>query len=97
MASGDVDDMIIRHNGGRRSICFCGEEGSLYGAQGSVDLVDDLKGVRICTLIWRAAMYRGERNEFRKLNQNTRYKVDIGRWNQSGVLGDIPVIIEEQI
>lgn len=88
--------MIIRHNGGRRSICFCGEAGALYGAQGSIDLVDDLKGARICSLIWRAAMYPGEKNDFKKLNQDARYSVEIGKWNKSGVMGEIPVSIEEQ-
>jgi hypothetical protein len=68
----------------------------LYGAQGSVDLVDDFKDERICTLIWRTAMYMGEKNDFKKLNQNTRYKVDIGRWNKVGVMGDILITIEEK-
>lgn len=96
MTSDDLDDMIIRHNGGKRSVCFFGKAGSLYGAQGSVDLVDDLKGARICTLIWRAAMYPGERNEFKKLNQDARYTIEIGRWNEFGIMGAIPVTIEER-
>jgi hypothetical protein len=68
----------------------------LYGAQGSVDLVDDFKNARICTLIWRTAVHIGEKNDFKKLNQNTSYKVDIGRWNEVGVMGHIPITIEEQ-
>jgi hypothetical protein len=83
----DVDDMVIRHNGGMRSIC------STNGSEGSVDLVDDVKDARICSLAWRASTQPGERIDLKKLNHNERYMVEIGNRNESGT---IPVTIKEQ-
>jgi hypothetical protein len=88
--------MIIRHNGGRRSICVCGENDSTSEAEGSIDLVDDVKDARICSLTWRASMQPGERNEFKKINHDTRYTVEIGDWNESGAMGMIPVTIRDR-
>lgn len=90
LTSDDVDDMVIRHNGGIRTVC------SMYGSQGSIDLVDDVRDARICSLAWRASMQPGEQNEFNKLHHDTRYMVEIGRWNESGTMGAIPVTIKEQ-
>ena len=90
LTSEDVDDMVIRHNGGMRAVC------SMYGSEGSVDLVDDVKDTRICSLAWRASTQPGERNDFKKLNHDPSYMVEIGNWNESGTMGAIPVTIKEQ-
>lgn len=86
----DVDDMVVRHKGGVRSIC-CMDE-----SQGSVDLVDDVKDKKICSLSWRASTQPGESNEFKTLNQDSDYVVEIGKWNHSGTMGEIPVTISER-
>lgn len=78
--------MVIRHNGGVRTIC------STDGSEGSVDLVDDVKDARICSLAWRAATQPGQHIDFKKLNEDERYMVEIGKWNGSGT---IPVTIKE--
>ncbi|THC88138.1 hypothetical protein EYZ11_012417 [Aspergillus tanneri] len=96
LTTDDIDDMSIRHNGGKRNICSCGETGSMSGPQGAIDLVDDVRDARICTLAWHASMEPGRRNSFTMHNQNPRYKVDIGNWNESGTMGDIPVTIGEK-
>ena len=90
LMSDDVDDMVIRHNGGIRNVC------SMYDSQGSIDLVDDVRDARICSLAWKASMHPGERNEFKKLQHDPRYMVEIGDWNESGTMGLIPVTIREQ-
>lgn len=90
LTSDDVDDFVIRHNGGVRTVC------SMYGSQGSIDLVDDVKDTRICSLAWRASMEPGEPNEFKELNHNSKYTVEIGKWNETGTMGAIPVTIKEQ-
>lgn len=87
--------MIIRHNGGRRSICVCGEADSMSETQGSIDLVDDVKDARICSLTWKASMQPGGQNEFKKINHDKRYSVDIGNWNQTGAMGMIPVTVND--
>ncbi|KAJ5394704.1 hypothetical protein N7509_006491 [Penicillium cosmopolitanum] len=75
LTSDDVDDMIIRHNGGIRMVC------SMYGSQGRIDLVDDVKDIRICT-----SMQPGSSNEFENLTtmQVTRLKLargtNLGLW-----------------
>lgn len=89
LTTDDVDDMVIRHNGGIRTIC------SMHGSQGSIDLVNDVKDVRICSLSWRASMQPGEPNEFKTLNHDASYMVQIGTWNESGTMGVIPVTIKE--
>lgn len=89
LTSEDVDDMVIRHNGGRRSIC------SMDGSEGSVDLVDDVKDTKICSLAWRTSTRPGERNDFQKLNHDERYMVEIGDWNKSGTMGAVPVTVKE--
>ena len=86
----DVDDMVIRHNGGIRNVC------SMYESQGSIDLVDDVRDAKICSLAWRASMHPEERNEFQKLNNDPRYTVEIGDWKDSGPMGVIPVTVKEQ-
>ena len=68
----------------------------MYGSQGSIDLVDDVKDMRICSLSWRASMQPGEPNEFKKLNHDASYMVEIGKWNESGTMGAVPVTIKEQ-
>jgi len=82
--------MVIRHNGGIRTIC------SMDGSKGSIDLVNDVKDKRICSLSWKASMQPGEPNEFKKLNHDASYMVEIGTWNESGTMGVIPVTIKEQ-
>ncbi|KAB8074936.1 aegerolysin type hemolysin [Aspergillus leporis] len=96
LSADDVDDMIIRHNGGRRDICACGDMGSMSGTQGAIDLIDDVKDAKICTLAWSAPMGTGRRNRFTKLDHNTNYTVDIGDWNESGTMGMVPVTVKEQ-
>ncbi|KAH8690223.1 Asp hemolysin-like protein [Talaromyces proteolyticus] len=95
LTTDDVDDTSVRHNGGRRSICSCGEAGSMSGTQGSLDLVDDVRDTKICTLTWRASMEPGKQNAFLTSNLNPRYQVDIGKWNRSGIMGEVPVSILE--
>ncbi|CAG7938072.1 unnamed protein product [Penicillium nalgiovense] len=90
LTSEDVDDMVIRHNGGIRSVC------SMDGSRGSIDLVDDVRDAKICNLTWRASPEGGERNEIEKLNQDTRYMVDIGSWNESGTVGSVLVTVKDQ-
>lgn len=90
LTSEDVDDMVIRHNGGIRSVC------STDGSQGSMDLVDDVRDATICNLTWKASTESGERNEIKKLNQDTRYMVDIGSWNESGTMESVLVTIKEE-
>jgi hypothetical protein len=90
LTSEDVDDMVIRHNGGIRSVC------SMDGSEGSIDLVDDVRDAKICNLTWRASQEGGERNEIKKLNEDTRYMVDIGSWNESGTVGSVLVTVKDQ-
>ena len=90
LTSEDVDDMVIRHNGGIRSVC------SMDGSQGSIDLVDDVRDAKICNLTWRVSPEGGERNEIKKLNHDTRYMVDIGNWNESGTVGSVLVTVKDQ-
>ncbi|KAJ5807813.1 hypothetical protein N7474_009082 [Penicillium riverlandense] len=95
LTSDDVDDMVIRHNGGRRSICICGDTESVGEAEGSIDLIDDITDARICSLAWRASTQPGKGNQFEKTNQDTRYTVDVGNWSKSGAMGTIPVTIKQ--
>lgn len=96
MTPNQVDDLVIRHSGGRRDISSCGEMGSMSGTRGTIDLYDDTRDTRICTLYWSASVAPERRNEFLKLNHDMRYTVNIGYWNESGTLGFIPVTIKEQ-
>jgi hypothetical protein len=68
----------------------------MYGSQGSIDLVDDVKDIRICSLSWRASMQPGSSNEFKKFNDDASYTVEIGTWNESGTMGVVPVTIKER-
>lgn len=95
LTTDDINDMSIRHNGGSREICSISEPGSMLGPSGAVDLVDDVRDTRICTLAWRATMKPGEQNSFLIRNHNPKYRVDIGKWNESGTIGDVPVSIGE--
>lgn len=67
----------------------------MSGPQGSIDLVDDYRDVRICTLSWEATMQPGRRNSFVLRNLDSRYHVDVGEWNDSGVMGNVPVAVDE--
>jgi hypothetical protein len=67
----------------------------MSGPQGSIDLVDDYRDVRICTLSWEATMQPGRRNSFVLRNLDPRYHVDVGKWNDSGVMGNVPVAVDE--
>lgn len=87
--------MGIRHNGGRRHICSVSETDSMSGPYGAVDLVDDVRDTRICTLAWHATMKPGERNTLALRNQSPRYQVDIGSWTDHGVMGEVPVTVYE--
>ncbi|CRG91912.1 hypothetical protein PISL3812_08966 [Talaromyces islandicus] len=95
LTTDDVDYSSIRHNGGRRSICVCGETGTMSGTQGSFDLVDDVRDTKICTLTWEASLDPGAQNAFSTSNLNPGYQVDIGKWNKSGIMGEVPVSIQE--
>ena len=90
LTSDDVDDMVIRHNGGIRSVC------SMDAPHGSIDLVDDVRDARICSLTWRTSTHVGERNEIKKLHEDKRYMVEIGDWNEAGAMGWIPITVKEQ-
>jgi hypothetical protein len=90
LTSEDVDDVIIRHNGGIRSIC------AMDASEGSIDLVDDVRDRKICDLTWRASTQLEDRNEMMKLHHDPRYIVDIGDWNECGNMGWIPVTVKEQ-
>ncbi|KAE8131212.1 aegerolysin type hemolysin [Aspergillus pseudotamarii] len=92
----DVDDLTIRHNGGRRNIYACGELGSISETRGMFDLYDDKRATRICTLYWSASVEPERRNEILKFNHDVRYDVGIGNWNESGTMGMIQVTITEQ-
>ena len=92
----DVDDMGIRHNGGRRHICSVSETNSKFGPRGAIDLVDDVRDTRICTLAWGATMEPGEQNTLILRNQDPSYQVDIGNWNDHGVMGEVPVTVYER-
>ncbi|KAF9883232.1 hypothetical protein FE257_003826 [Aspergillus nanangensis] len=95
LTTDEIGDMSIRHNGGRRDICSCSEPGAISGPQGAIDLVDDMTDARICTLTWSASLGPGTSNVFTMRNQNPGYKVEIGTWNESGPMGDVPVTISE--
>ncbi|KKK14316.1 hypothetical protein P175DRAFT_0556958 [Aspergillus ochraceoroseus IBT 24754] len=96
LSTDDIDDMSIRHNGGTRSICSRGDTGSNSGPRGTIDLVDDVMDIRICTLAWRASMDPGKPNIMQMSNQDPRYNVNIGKWNKSGTMGEVPVVISEK-
>ncbi|KAF7161075.1 hypothetical protein CNMCM5623_006752 [Aspergillus felis] len=96
LTTDDVDDMVIRHNGGLRHICSCGEEQGFKGLEGTIDLFDDVKDAKICTLAWNASMGPGKKNKFEMRNQDPRYNINIGNWNESGVMGTVPVTITEK-
>ncbi|EBA27178.1 hypothetical protein KXW98_000283 [Aspergillus fumigatus] len=96
LTTDDIEDMIIRHNGGLRHVCSCGEEKGFKGLQGTIDLIDDVKDAKICTLEWNAPMEPGKRNTFMLRDQDPRYHIDIGQWNESGILGKVPVTISDE-
>ncbi|GIC94958.1 aegerolysin family protein [Aspergillus udagawae] len=96
LTNDDVDDMVIRHNGGLRHICSCGEEKGFKGLQGTIDLVDDVKNAKICTLAWNAPMEAGKKNMFMMRDQDPRYNINIGKWNESGIMGKVPVTISSE-
>jgi hypothetical protein len=96
LTTDDIEDMIIRHGGGLRHVCSCGEEKGFKGLQGTIDLVDDVKDARICTLAWNAPMEPGKTNMFTMRDNDNRYKVNIGKWNESGIMGKVPVTISEE-
>lgn len=85
--------MMIRHKGGMRHVCSSGEEAGFKGLQGAIDLVDDVQDSRICTLAWNAPMESGKKNMLMMRYRNPQYKVDIGKWNDSGVMGTVPITI----
>lgn len=87
--------MSIRHGGGCREICSMSEPGSMLGPFGAIDLVDDVRDTRICTLTWRATTQPGEQNSILIRNHNPKYRVDIGKWKEFGTVGDVPVSIGE--
>ncbi|KOS48091.1 hypothetical protein ACN38_g890 [Penicillium nordicum] len=86
----DVDDMVIRHNGGIRTIC------SMDGSRGHLDLVDDVRDAKICSLAWKASTQFAAPNEIKKLDQDERYVVDIGNWHETVTTGRVPVTVKEQ-
>ncbi|KAB8238285.1 hypothetical protein ETB97_011460 [Aspergillus alliaceus] len=96
LTSDDVDDMMIRHNGGIRDVCSCGEPGDMSGTQGTLDLYDDVKDDRICTLSWSAPMQSGRQNMFIMRNRNPKYAVDIGDWSKTGTMGTVSVAVKDQ-
>ncbi|RHZ55768.1 aegerolysin family protein [Aspergillus thermomutatus] len=96
LTTDDLEDMMIRHNGGMRHVCSCGEEKGFKGLQGTIDLVDDVKDARICTLAWNAPMEPGKTNMFMMRDHDPRYNIDIGKWNESGIMGKVPVTIREE-
>jgi hypothetical protein len=95
LTTDDINDMSIRHNGGSREICSICEPGSMLGPSGAIDLVDDVRDTRICTLTWHATLKPGEHNSFLIRNQDPKYRVDIGKWNESGPIGEVPVSVSE--
>lgn len=89
--------MEIRHNGGRRHICSVSETDDKFGPYGALDLVDDVRDTRICTLAWGAASEPGERNSLTLRNQDPKYQVDVGTWNEHGVMGEVTVTVHEKV
>ena len=81
--------MVIRHNGGMRTVC------SMDSSRGHLDLVDDIRDAKICSLAWRAPTQFREPNEIKKLDQDERYVVEIGSWNETVTTGRVPVTIKE--
>lgn len=71
------------------------EPGSMLGPSGAIDLVDDVRDTRICTLTWRATTQPGKQNSILIRNHNPKYRVDIGKWKEFGTVGDVPVSIGE--
>jgi hypothetical protein len=41
-------------------------------------------------------MEPGKRNMFMLRDQDPRYNVDIGKWNESGIMGKVPVTIRDE-
>ena len=95
LTTDEIGDMGIRHNGGRRRVCASGEIGSMSGPQGMIDLMDDVTNARICTLSWNAFMEPGKQNMFMVRNHDARYEVEIGKWNEYGTMGEVPVAVRE--
>ncbi|PLN82181.1 Asp hemolysin-like protein [Aspergillus taichungensis] len=95
LTTDDVDDMSIRHNGGKRHVCSSGDIGSTTGPRGRIDLVDDVSDNRICTLAWSAFMEPGRPNQFMMRNHDPNYEVDIGDFNEFGTMGVVPVSVRE--
>ena len=89
LKSDDVDDMVIRHNGGIRTVC------SMDGSRGHLDLVDDVRDAKICSLSWKASTQYAAPNEIKKLDQDERYVVDIGSWKETVTTGRVPVTVKE--
>ncbi|KAJ5534922.1 hypothetical protein N7527_001176 [Penicillium freii] len=89
LKSDDVDDMVIRHNGGIRTVC------SMDGSRGHLDLVDDVRDAKICSLSWKASTQYAAPNEIKKLDQDERYVVDIGSWEETVTTGRVPVTVKE--
>ncbi|EAW11015.1 aegerolysin family protein [Aspergillus clavatus NRRL 1] len=96
LTTDDVEDLMIRHNGGTRHVCSSGEEEGFKGLQGTIDLVDDVRDARICTLAWNAPMEPGKRNLLMMHHHDPQYNVEIGKWNESGVMGTVPITISNQ-
>ncbi|RMJ26560.1 Asp hemolysin-like protein [Aspergillus sp. HF37] len=95
LTADEIDDMGIRHNGGRRHVCSSGEPGCASGPEGIIDLMDDVANARICTLAWNASLEPGKQNMFMMRNLDERYEVEIGKWNEFGTMGEVPVAIRE--
>lgn len=87
--------MSIRHNGGRRHVYSSGETGAMSGPEGMIDLTDPVTGARICTLAWSAFLEPGKQNMLMMRNRDERYDVEIGKWNEFGIMGQIPVAVRE--
>ncbi|KAJ5286608.1 hypothetical protein N7478_002294, partial [Penicillium angulare] len=90
LTSNDMDDIVIHHNSSIQTVY------SIYKSQGYIDLVNDIRDIKIYSLAWGSSIEPREPNKFKKLNHNSSYIIKISKWNRASTIGAVPITIKEQ-
>lgn len=89
----DLNEIVIPH-AEKGTICFCGSASYGVGIEGSLDLYRGNKG-RIASLHWKGPWARvGNRFDVTNVDCET-YLVTVSPIHNSGVLGDVTVIVAD--
>lgn len=95
MSPENVDKTMIPHDE-RRTISFCGSATYGVGVEGNLDLYHNNNG-RIASLHWNGPWTRTD-NQFDVTNlKSEEYMLNISPIQESGILGDVLVIVAETI